>query len=112
MRKGYDGRRLMEIVATTSLLAVDRPNADRWNAARSCQYQPSGILALEKKRGVGAIKMLTLLPVDCLMETDCNAVACARTKYRSEKQISQPYVGVLYRHNVMHCRNDSSQNAD
>ena len=27
----------MEIVATTSLPAVDRPNADRWNAARSCQ---------------------------------------------------------------------------
>ena len=27
----------MEIVATTSLPAVDRPNADRWNATRSCQ---------------------------------------------------------------------------
>ena len=27
----------MEIVATTSLPAVDRPNADRWNAARSRQ---------------------------------------------------------------------------
>ena len=27
----------MIIVATTSLPAVDRPNADRWNAARSCQ---------------------------------------------------------------------------
>ena len=26
-------------VATTSLPAVDRPNADRCNAARSCQYQ-------------------------------------------------------------------------
>ena len=25
------------LVATTSLPAVDRPNADRWNAARSCQ---------------------------------------------------------------------------
>ena len=49
MRKGRDGekngkkkrekkkeKRLMEIVATTSLPAVDRPNADRWNAARSC----------------------------------------------------------------------------
>ena len=48
MRKGRDGetgkqkkkngkkeKRLMEIVATTSLPAVDRPNADRWNAARS-----------------------------------------------------------------------------
>ena len=27
----------MIIVATTSLPAVNRPNADRWNAARSCQ---------------------------------------------------------------------------
>ena len=27
----------MIIVATTSLPAVDRPNANRWNAARSCQ---------------------------------------------------------------------------
>ena len=25
------------LVATTSLPAVDRPNDDRWNAARSCQ---------------------------------------------------------------------------
>ena len=30
-------KRLMEIVATTSLPAVNRWNADRWNAARSCQ---------------------------------------------------------------------------
>ena len=29
----------MEIVATTSLPAVDRPNADRWNAARSRQNE-------------------------------------------------------------------------
>ena len=28
----------MKIVATTSLPAVDRPNADRWNAARSRQF--------------------------------------------------------------------------
>ena len=27
----------MRIVATTSLPAFDRPNDDRWNAARSCQ---------------------------------------------------------------------------
>ena len=47
MRKGRDGekkkkkrekKRLMKKVATTSLPAVDRPNADRWNAARSRQY--------------------------------------------------------------------------
>ena len=54
MRKGRDGekngknggekkwgekreKRLMEIVAITSLPAVDRPNADRWNNARSRQ---------------------------------------------------------------------------
>ena len=51
MRKGRDGGKKngkknggekkkkirMKIVATTSLPAVDRPNADRWNAARSRQ---------------------------------------------------------------------------
>ena len=44
MRKGRNGgekkwgkKRLMIIVATTSLPAVERPNADRWNAALSCQ---------------------------------------------------------------------------
>ena len=39
MRKGHirgkKRKRLIIIVATTSLPAVDRPNADRWNAARS-----------------------------------------------------------------------------
>ena len=48
MRKGRDGgkkmgekkeKRLMIIVATTSLPAVDRPNADRLNAARSRQFE-------------------------------------------------------------------------
>ena len=29
----------MIIVATTSFPAVDRPNADLWNAARSCQNE-------------------------------------------------------------------------
>ena len=52
MRKGRDGEKngkktggekkekeiRMKIVATTSLPAVDRPKADRWNAARSRQY--------------------------------------------------------------------------
>ena len=54
MRKGRDGEKKtgkngkkkrekkekkirMKIVATTSLPAVDRPNADRWKAARSRQ---------------------------------------------------------------------------
>ena len=46
MRKGHDGgetgkkKRLMKIAATMSLPAVDRPNADHWNAARSCQKEP------------------------------------------------------------------------
>ena len=52
MRKGRDGgktgkktekkekwKRRMKIVATTSLPAVDRPNVDRWNAARSRQNE-------------------------------------------------------------------------
>ena len=53
MRKGRDGgngkkqrgkkkekrKRRMKIEATTSLPAVDRTNADRWNAARSRQKQ-------------------------------------------------------------------------
>ena len=30
-------KRWMKIMATTSLPAVDRPNTDRWNAARSRQ---------------------------------------------------------------------------
>ena len=51
MRKGRDGekrekktgkkkkeKRRMKIVATTSLSAVDRPNPDRLNAARSRQF--------------------------------------------------------------------------
>ena len=36
---GKKRKRLMIIVATTSLPAVDCPNADRWNAARSCQFE-------------------------------------------------------------------------
>ena len=50
MRKGRDGgkknggekkkeKRQMKIGATTSLPAVNRPNADRWNAARSRQLE-------------------------------------------------------------------------
>ena len=40
-KKGREKRkRLMEIVATMSLPAVDRPNADRWNAAHSRQKLP------------------------------------------------------------------------
>ena len=50
MRKGRDGKkekrkekrkkkkRMPFLVATTSLPAVYRPNDDRWNAARSCQF--------------------------------------------------------------------------
>ena len=35
---GKNGKRMTKIVATTLLPAVNRPNADRWNAARTCQY--------------------------------------------------------------------------
>ena len=38
-------------MATTSLPAVDRPNADRWNAARSRQFQFSIELALNRPTG-------------------------------------------------------------
>ena len=41
---GKKKKRLMEIVATTSLPAVDRPNAERCNAARSCQNEDNLIL--------------------------------------------------------------------
>ena len=37
-KKKTGKKRRMKIVATTSLPAVDRPNADRWNAAHSRQY--------------------------------------------------------------------------
>ena len=36
-KTGGKKKRLMIIVATTSLPAVDRPNTDHWSAARSCQ---------------------------------------------------------------------------
>ena len=45
-------KKLMIIVATTSLPAVDPPNANRWNAARACQ-NPENI---EKKTLVGRKK--------------------------------------------------------
>ena len=42
----------MKIVATTSLPAVDRPNADRWNAARSRQkiFENSGNKQVARSR--------------------------------------------------------------
>ena len=42
----------MKIVATTSLPALDRPNADRWNAARS----------REKKKRMSVLVATTSLP--------------------------------------------------
>ena len=37
-KKKEKKKRMAFLVATTSLPAVYRPNDDRWNAARSCQY--------------------------------------------------------------------------
>ena len=38
LNKFFDLKIMMKIVATTSLPAVDCLNAERWNAARLCQY--------------------------------------------------------------------------
>ena len=47
-KKGEKKKRRMKIVATTSLPAVDCPNADRWNAARSRQYV--GVISVLRMR--------------------------------------------------------------
>ena len=60
MRKVDDGKkekRRMKIVATTSLPAVDRPNADRWNAARSCQKRKE-----KKEKRMAFLVATTSLP--------------------------------------------------
>ena len=60
MRKGRDGEKktenktMMKKVATTSLPAVDSPNADRWNTARSCPFYLCGIF-LERKGEEGSL---------------------------------------------------------
>ena len=51
---GKNGKRWMKIVATTSLPAVDCPNADRWNTARSCPFYLCGIF-LERKGEEGSL---------------------------------------------------------
>ena len=43
-KKREKRKRTMRIVATTSLPAVDCPNADRWNAARSGQKKRNVIV--------------------------------------------------------------------
>ena len=70
MRKVDDGgeKRLMKIVATTSLPAVDRPNAERWNAACSRQkektYDYSGhyVTASSRLPGRRPLERRTLVP--------------------------------------------------
>ena len=42
------------LVATTSLPAVGRPNANRWNAARACQYFLSGAFVIKENFFEGA----------------------------------------------------------
>jgi len=46
---GGEEKRLMIIVATRSLPAVDIPNADRGNAVRSCQLQKNSHYVLDFK---------------------------------------------------------------
>ena len=38
-KKEKEKKRITFLVVTTSLPAVYRPNDDRWNAARSCQFR-------------------------------------------------------------------------
>ena len=40
---------MMKIVATTSLPAVNRPNANHWNAAHSCQKSAQEIRVLQNQ---------------------------------------------------------------
>ena len=63
----------MKIVATTSLPAVDRPNADRWNAARSRQkkkkemtdvYSGHYVIASIRPPERWLLERRTLVPID------------------------------------------------
>ena len=73
MRKGRDGgngkkkekkrKRRMKIVATTSLPAVDRPNADHWNAARSRQLTIRGLFGPISSQASGFIVEVGVLIV-------------------------------------------------
>ena len=91
MRKGCDGgemgkkknrgksgkkKRMMKTVATTSLPGVDHPNANRWNAARSCQFQTdltkgmgSATKEVSCKAPVEAGHIVKMTPYDCLLLT-------------------------------------------
>ena len=57
-----EGKKFKIVVATTSLPAVDRPNNDRWNAARSCQvygvYVKLDIKILFKSIHSGSLSIL------------------------------------------------------
>ena len=57
----------MKIVATTSLPAVDRPNADRWNAARSRQktddYSGHYVIASSRTPEHRPLECRTLVPI-------------------------------------------------
>ena len=64
----------MKIVATTSLPAVDRPNADRWNAARSRQYLN------KSSRLLKWLTSQTILPN--------TLVGCAKSFFRSPLPLS------------------------
>ena len=61
----------MKIVATTSLPAVDRPNADRWNAARSRQNLGHRL----KISSIGHYVAFHSIPLQSLPYFDVNNIA-------------------------------------
>ena len=62
----------MKIVATTSLPAVDRPNADHWNAARSRQlYAFLTLLLLELLLSIAQLKITCIFKTSFLKITQC-----------------------------------------
>ena len=59
-KKEKKKKRIMFLVATMSLPAVYRPNDDRWNAARSCQF---GQNWMSKSRDIANIEFPVVVVV-------------------------------------------------
>ena len=64
----------MKIVATTSLPAVDCPNGNRWNAARSCQLCRIPKYTEEKMKDIGHQYIEFKSSVNKIVTTDKNTV--------------------------------------